>query len=449
MTIAQKMGDFSASIQFDKLPENIREQAKLALLDTLGGILAGRNGELAEMLSQLTSGRAEGKNATLLKNGKENALLNTIIINCGIAHSAEIDDISPSTGICTGGMVVPSALAIAEALGCSGIELLEAIVSGYEISARAGLVMPGSQLLSKGYWPSAQFGPLGTAAAASRLLKLDGPGTAHAIASATTLCGGLINGGAEGPSCRHLLYGWSAACGVQSALSAAAGFTGPSEGFEEPRGLYASRGCGNFDHNAVTEELGEKFQMERVLPKAFAAAMQSQAAISALLQIMKENGLSAGDISAVDVFLPPMAMTVVQDDDKITNPSSAAGNGRYLMAAAAIDGQVLPPQFTSERISAPDVSDFMARVRIFKDSGLEKYSGWPARVELSAGCSHIVRELPGWCDYDIYSREKLICDKFFQAVAPVKTQDEAKKIFDTVMAADQAPSVCDIVQSVL
>jgi len=450
MTISQKLAEFVSTLKYENLPDDVKLQTKLCVLDTVGAVIAGAKNELAQLISTLKTGEVSGGvNASLLHSGEKSGLLNAVMINASIAHCAEIDDINPKSIICTGGMVVPSALSVGEYVQCSGRELLEAVAAGYEVASRVGNPVRGTQLLPKGFWPSAQFGPIGTAAAASRLLKLDGEKTAHALSSASTLCGGLINGGAEGPSCRHLLYGWSASSGVQSALAAYEGFTGPSAGFEEERGLYASRGC-TVDEGKVLGGIGTDYLMKGVLPKRFASAMQIQAGIAAFLELVSEHSLSIEDIEKVTVYLPAKALIVVKSSGAVDNHTQAAADGRYLIAAAAVDGQVLPAQFEHAKIHNKDIRSFMDKVSVKEDKDLEKYGdNWPARVEINAKGKTLVKELANWCSDDISEREKICIDKFMAATRDAMSREKAKEIADMVLSLDKQGSARELIDLII
>ena len=69
-----------------------------------------------------------------------------------------------------GAVVVPAALALAEELGATNLDLTEAIVIGYEAMGRAGIAVgPATHMLS-GFHPTSMSGVFGSAAAAGRIL---------------------------------------------------------------------------------------------------------------------------------------------------------------------------------------------------------------------------------------------------------------------------------------
>lgn len=59
----------------------------------------------------------------------------------------------------------------------------------------------------------------------------------NALGIASLNAGGMITGGHEGATGRHLIFGRAAQSGILSLLAASQGFTGPKRAFEDPRGF--------------------------------------------------------------------------------------------------------------------------------------------------------------------------------------------------------------------
>lgn len=55
-----------------------------------------------------------------------------------MGHVLELDDVHTESKAHIGTVVIPAAWALAERCGCTGKELLEAVICGYEVMARIG-----------------------------------------------------------------------------------------------------------------------------------------------------------------------------------------------------------------------------------------------------------------------------------------------------------------------
>jgi 2-methylcitrate dehydratase PrpD len=80
-------------------------------------------------------------------------------------------------------------------------------------------------------------GVFGVAAAGAKFLRWSLDETANALGIASLNAGGMVTGGHEGATARHLIFGRAAQSGVVSLLAATQGFTGPKRAFEDPRGF--------------------------------------------------------------------------------------------------------------------------------------------------------------------------------------------------------------------
>src|SRR6185503_234785 len=111
------------------------------------------------------------------------------MVNAAASHVAEQDDVHNGSVFHPGAVVLPPALAVAQANGCSGRDLLVASVAGYEVGIRVGefLGRPHYRI----FHTTGTAGTLAAAAAVGRLLGLDATQMLHAFGSAGTQSAGL------------------------------------------------------------------------------------------------------------------------------------------------------------------------------------------------------------------------------------------------------------------
>ncbi len=136
-------------------------------------------------------------------------------------------------------MLLPAILALAEAQGASGREIITAFVAGYETICRVGvLAAPGHYAL--GFHATGTAGSFGAAAACARLLRLDPARTAMALGIAGTQAAGLKS--MFGTMCKPLHAGKAAQNGLLAARLAARGFTSRADVLECAQGFAATHG---------------------------------------------------------------------------------------------------------------------------------------------------------------------------------------------------------------
>src|SRR5439155_26318983 len=180
--------------------------------------------------------------------------------NAWLADLLDYEDTFKSGGNHPSATVIPAAVAVAERVGARGIDLLAAIIAGYDVVNRsAHALYPEAQ--QPGFLSTGTAGALGAAAAASRVLGLHAP----TIAQAIKIAGFLLPISAadtlwEGHSAKPAHSAQAAALGIEAALLAARGFTGaPLEGGDRLRGGYLHMLASAPDRAPITEGLGETF----------------------------------------------------------------------------------------------------------------------------------------------------------------------------------------------
>ena len=129
---------------------------------------------------------------------------------------------------------MPAVLAEGERLGASGRELIAAYVAGYETWGELAS-RDADKHHGKGWHPSAVFGAVAAAAAGARLAKLDAGRTAHALAAAASMAGGLTAN--FGSMMKPLQVARAAQSGLIAARLAAKGFTASPDALEHRSGF--------------------------------------------------------------------------------------------------------------------------------------------------------------------------------------------------------------------
>ena len=124
--------------------------------------------------------------------------------------------------------VFPAALALAERDGADGKQFMAAVAVGYEVTCRVGMAATRAVEDQAGFHGPGTNASFGGAAAAGKLLGLDARGMSNALGIAGSHAGGLLEFSKEGAMTKRLHVGRGCQMGLEAALLASHGFTGPS-----------------------------------------------------------------------------------------------------------------------------------------------------------------------------------------------------------------------------
>ena len=158
---------------YSSLPTSVVERIKLFVLDTLGVIAAAAEAPGIPEVNRLLLGwEGAGPSTMLIGKGRVSPPT-AALANGAAAHALDFDDNHDPGRVHAYAVILPAALAAAEARGgVSGRELIAALATGVELQARLGLAAPNS--MSRGWHPTTVMGALGAAAAAARVLGVRG-----------------------------------------------------------------------------------------------------------------------------------------------------------------------------------------------------------------------------------------------------------------------------------
>ncbi|MGL6278331.1 MAG: MmgE/PrpD family protein, partial [Gaiella sp.] len=190
-TAAETIARWSTALTLDDVPEEVREHAKLHVLDTLGcGLAAHATGVAGEGRS--TMGELGGEaQATVIGAAERMPAANAAFANAMLCHGLDFDDTHSDSVSHVSTVITPAALAAAEQVGASGRDALAAIVAGNEVVCRVGMAAPGA-FHARGFHPTAICGVFGGVAAVSRLTGAERDATTRALGIAGSFAGGLF-----------------------------------------------------------------------------------------------------------------------------------------------------------------------------------------------------------------------------------------------------------------
>ncbi|HJX11072.1 MAG TPA: MmgE/PrpD family protein [Candidatus Binatia bacterium] len=438
-TLSEKLARHHAALQLNQIPAAVVEAAKLHILDSLGCLLAGcrlETGKLAYNLAVATSGDlGPNATATLFGTNARVSYLDAVQVMSAAAHCGEMDDIHGGAGTCIGAMIVPALLASAERFGGSGENFLEAAIVGYETIARVGLAIDAPALFSRGWWPSTICGALGVAAAGAKLLGWPAEKTANALGIAALQTGGMITGGNEGATARHLAFGRAAQNGILALVAADRGFTGPRRAFEDPRGFCLTL-CGEPRWEFLQDV--ERYHLPDVAFKPYPCARQLHAGVEALLTLIRRQSIAASLIQEIELSVPTPNAAMLNRPAAPAGHAAAVGSGQYVMAVTALRGRIDLASFEEELLLSDSVRELMTKVTVKGDASLDRHfpKHWSGRVRVKLldgrSDAHEVIIPKGEAGNPMAPEE--LEEKFLSSAAPVLGDAKARAVMGEVQS---------------
>ena len=448
---------FIASSSLASMPPAVVEQGKRCLIDGFGVILAGSAAEGSHILRQYASRTAGMKQATVL--GKEPLVVSAAhaaLANGGSGHALDYDDTQlSSTPDRTFGLLthpttpaLSAALAVAEQVGASGAQFLEAYLTGVEVECKMCESIDPNHY-ERGFHSSGTFGVFGATAAAAKLMKLTDRQIEHALAISSSLSAGIrVNFGSMS---KPLNVARAAENGVFSAEIASHGFTGGDDGLDGPWGFFQVLG-GGADLGRLVGALGKTWSIVSpgVSFKPYPCGSLSHPSMDAMLKVVVDNDLKPEQIKAVRLragrnILDPLRYTVVKTE------LEAKFSVPFLMSAIILRRRAGIREFTDEFVSSPEVQRMLPKVTGVRDEAIERLGFDKIRstveVDLVDGRTLVQKadeRYRGGPDLP-FTREDLH-GKFADCASMVLSDAQAKKALAGIETVDQMKSARDLVR---
>lgn len=390
------LAQFAARLRFEDIPEHVVRRAEDLFLDWIGSALAGKDARPVEAIEHfaLAMGPRAGGSEVLISRRFTSPLF-AALVNAASSHFAEQDDVHNGSVFHPGTVVFPPALAVAQALGKSGRELLTAVIAGYEAGIRVGEFLGRSHY--QVFHTTGTAGTLAAAAATGRLLGLDAGRMLDAFGSAGTQSAGLWEFLKDAADSKQLHTAKAAANGLLAAYLAQDGFTGAKHVLEGAQGMAAGMSR-DADPAKLTDRLGSRWATAETSFKYHASCRHTHPAADALLKAMTDKGLHFEDIARVTAHVHQGAIDVlgpVADPRSVHQAKFSMGTVLGLIAKFGRAGVDEFERFYRD----PDVIRFRDCVTMALDDEVDR--AYPARwigqvtMETKSGAKHFARvEVP-------------------------------------------------------
>ncbi|HOB66988.1 MmgE/PrpD family protein [Ottowia sp.] len=306
---AAQLAAFAAGLRFDAIPAPVVRFAENLLVDWFGSAVAGHGSRPVETMARFAQGMgpAQGPSEVIVSRQSSSPYL-AAMANAAASHVAEQDDVHNGSVFHPATVVFPPAVAVAQAVGASGQQLIAASVAGYEVGIRVGEFLGRSHY--KVFHTTGTAGTLAAAAAVGNLLGLNAGQMQHAFGSAGTQSAGLWEFLRTAADSKQLHTAHAAGAGLMAAYLAQDGFTGAADIFSGPQGMAAGMSR-DADPARLIDGLGNRWATAETSFKWHASCRHTHPAADALLAVMQAHGLQAGDMAQVVTHVHQGAIDVL------------------------------------------------------------------------------------------------------------------------------------------
>ncbi len=299
MNLLEQITDYALSLQIEDIPPEALELAKTIVFDSIGTGLGGFQRGLGQKAVRYAKTMMPGEAASLLGAGDRVSLEGAAFANGVMVKILGMDDSHRSAGHIAS-QVVPVVLAVGEAYGARGEDMLVAIVAAYDFAVRVGRQVRPMQR-ARGLDLKGTLGAISSALAAARCAGCDRATTLNTVALAADLASGTEQYVYESGACdtKDLIAGFASRNAVFALRLAEAGFDGPSGALDGEYGFFQAFGDGFADDTFA--DLGRAFAILGTGFKPHGGCRHTHQAIDAAQAILQDGPLDTSQIESIQL----------------------------------------------------------------------------------------------------------------------------------------------------
>lgn len=380
----------------DDWPDEAVDIAYRQFIDAMAAMIPGGQAPVVQKIRGLLEQWGPG-DCSVVASRRGLSLPSAAMLNATAAHALDFDDNFDPAKAHISCVVWPAILNVAEELGSSGKDCMDAYLAAIQIVGRIGqAVNPPHR--KRGWHATATIGVLGTAAAVARMMRLDETRSAMAISLATSVSGGFMS--QFGTMAKPLHAGNAARGGIQSAYFAREGITAGWHTLDGPIGMNTlmvgpdrealRAAIREPEHGQTltfeTEAIGDPLLIveHRFRVKRFPTCGSAHRSLDALSDLMAEHDFGADDVERVEVHAPAMHLKNLMYDRPKTELEGKFSI-EYPLACLLISGNCTLADFTDRALQRPDHRALFERIDRFPIDRPETEVDTTIRVRLKDG----------------------------------------------------------------
>jgi len=449
MDITAKIAEFTVGLKYESIPPAAVQTAKTAVRDCLGVALAGSREEDAKICAEIARQESAKEETSVIGQGFKSSALQAAFANGTAAHALDFDHSFTLMGQPTA-PIIPAIFALGEALDSDGRQLIEAYVTGYEVTGKLAHSLRDSA--HEGWHAPSTLGSFGAAAGCGKLLGLSAAQVEMALGITASMASGVVAN--FGTMTKPLHVGLGARNGVLAAKLAQGGFTANAKAIEAGVGFYQTLHGGTPIHEPAIDELGRSYALltDGLRIKPYPCGGLTHQVIDSILEFRTKHGLTPEMVDSVEVDV------VKHTFDRIAfRVPQTSIQGKfcmpYLVARALIDGKVGIDTFTESAVRDPNVLKLAERVKMNLDNNLKKsdLAGRPCRVtvRLKNGQTYTREAQHAKGSPEFPMTEAELNEKFFECAKHAIPAASAQQALESIQKLETLSSLrplCDVLR---
>lgn len=438
MTVARQFAANLLTFSRQHFSDAAYEQARTAIIDTLGVTLAGGVQDGSEKLRRVVvPSAATGKSRVFGTDLKLNAL-DAALLNGTASHLLDFDDSNSWLHGHISVAVLPALLALADEQDLNGEAILRAYLTGYETAVRMGKAVSPFQY-RHGWHPTTTVGIFAGVAACAVVLELDETQTATALSICASLSSGIKSN--FGSETKALVVGQAARSVVMAVRLAQEGFTAGKTAFEHHHGYFnVFNGSEHADATPLTEAwTGTPFILDTEKSnnfKYFSCCYAILSPLDGVLALRDETGLSATDVERIEVQVHPIRFPHINIPQP-ENPLAGKFSLHYCVARAFVTGTLTLDDFIeTQRFADPQTQSVMNRVTLTTHNEPVTHTAFVTITTTDGRQFHKTVEGARGSSPKFPLPEGLLKEKFLDCARRVLSAQEAQALYQRLLTDD-------------
>lgn len=434
-------------------PVDVRKRAVEHLIDGIAVMLAGSRTECSKMLVGFLREEGGAPTSTVVGFDYKASAPDAALVNATSGHADDYDDTQLSTspdrvyGLLTHPTVpvLAAAMSAGERLGCSGRDLLDAFVAGFDVECKLAEAIKPEHYMS-GFHTTGTIGTFGAFAASGRLMGLEEESMRHALGMTASMSSGIrVN---FGTMTKPLHAGRAASNGVTACMLAERGFTSDLNALDGPWGFMKILG-GGYDPEKVMGKLGKPYAI--VDPgatfKMYPCGSLGQPSMDALLDVVSEMDLRPEDVREVRLRAGPNILEPLRYAEP-ADGLQAKFSLQFGLASILLRRRAGLREYTAEFVKRPETREAMRKVRTILDPevssmGMEKMRSI-VEVELLDG--RVIRRLAdtarGTPERPLEEHE--LEDKFRECASFALDEERAIQVLNSIRRIERLSEILEL-----
>ncbi len=434
----------------DSPPAEVRAKAVEHIIDGLAVMLAGSRTDCANKVADYVGGKGSKPVATVIGFDLKANPQDAALVNGTSGHADDYDDTQLSTaqdriyGLLTHPTVpaLAAALAVGEATGCSGRELLDAFISGFEVECKlAEAIKP--EHYRRGFHTTATIGTFGALASSCRLMGLKEEELRHALGIAASLASGIRAN--FGTMTKPLHAGMASHNGIVAAMLGDGGFTADRNALDGRWGFMAILG-GGADPEMLVGKMGDPYSLIHpgATVKMYPCGSLGQPSMDTLLEILREEDLKAGDVKEIRLRAGPNILEPLRYEAPV-NALQAKFSLQFGLASILLRRRAGLREYTDEWVNSPVLREAMKKVKTIDDREVARMGVNKMRsvveVDLMDGrlVSRVADTARGTPEKPLKRHE--LDEKFRECASFVMDEQAAGELLKTIRGLEGLPDI--------